>query len=97
MTFGTSFPPLSTGLAIPPGVDVDSHPDASIPYHRLYISGLAFSLSSDDIRAVFEAFGQIDFVDLHKDFVSLSQMHLIALITVRLVIRKGRLMSNLKS
>ncbi|KAK4683787.1 RNA-binding protein 23/39, partial [Tremellales sp. Uapishka_1] len=71
-TYGSSFPPLSTGLAIPQGVDVDAHPDASIPYHRLFVSNIAQNLSADDLKQVFEPFGALDFVDLHLDFVSPS-------------------------
>jgi RNA-binding protein 39 len=70
VTFGSSFPPLSTGLSLPPGLDVDAHQNASIPYHRLFISNLSLSLSTDDVRQVFEAFGEIEFVDLHYNFVS---------------------------
>ena len=69
-TYGQSFPPLSTGLRVPPDVDVDANKDASIPYHRLFVSNLAFTLSPDDIRAVFDPFGEIQFVDLHFNFVS---------------------------
>ena len=69
VTFQSSFPPLSTGLAIPPGIDVDAHRDASIPYHRLFVSSLASNLTSDDLRQVFEPFGAVEFVDLHLDFV----------------------------
>ncbi|WVR07450.1 hypothetical protein IAU60_004491 [Kwoniella sp. DSM 27419] len=67
VTYGSNFPSLSTGLAVPPGVDVDAHKDAAIPYHRLFISNLAFSLTADDLRQVFEPFGDIEFVDLHMD------------------------------
>ncbi|KAL7423463.1 Phosphatidylinositol-3-phosphatase SAC1 [Cryptotrichosporon argae] len=62
------FPPLSTGLALPPGLDVDAHAGASIPYHRLFVTGLAHSLSADDLFQVFEPFGAIEFIDLHLDF-----------------------------
>ncbi|ORX38594.1 hypothetical protein BD324DRAFT_621521 [Kockovaella imperatae] len=67
-TYQQSFPPLSTGLRVPHGVEVDAHKDASIPYHRLFVSNLATSLSSDDLGQVFEAFGEIEFVDLHYSF-----------------------------
>ncbi|WRT68315.1 uncharacterized protein IL334_005291 [Kwoniella shivajii] len=73
VTFGQNFPPLSTGLAVPPGLDVDAHKDGAIPYHRLFISNLAFSLSSDDLRQVFEPFGEIEFVDLHIDFSGMKK------------------------
>jgi RNA-binding protein 39 len=64
------YPQLSTGLRLPPGFDPDQNPDASIPYHRLYLNNVAHTLSEDDIRAVFEPFGQIDFIDRHLDHVS---------------------------
>ncbi len=73
VTYQSNFPPLSTGLAIPPSIDVDAHRDASIPYHRLFVSSLAHNLSADDLRQVFEPFGTVEFVDLHMDFVSLSK------------------------
>jgi len=64
------FPPLSTGLSIPAGLDVDKNKHSSIPYHRLFLTGVAYSLTPDDIVQVFEAFGPIEFVDLHRDHVS---------------------------
>ncbi|KAI9637373.1 uncharacterized protein MKK02DRAFT_23907, partial [Dioszegia hungarica] len=64
---GIQFPHLSTGLRLPPGFDPDQNPDASIPYHRLFLINVAYSLSQDDIRAVFEPFGEIDFIDQHLD------------------------------
>ena len=64
------FPPLSTGLRLPPGLDPDSHKEASVPYHRLYVQNLAYNLTIDDLAAVFEPFGQIEFIDLHLDYVS---------------------------
>ncbi|KAK8854850.1 hypothetical protein IAR55_003589 [Kwoniella newhampshirensis] len=79
ITFGATFPPLSTGLALPPGIDPDAHRDAAIPYHRLFISNLAFSLTAEDLRQVFEPFGEIEFVDLHMDFPmsnsKMSELH----------------------
>lgn len=69
----TRFPPLSIGLQLPPGVDADDHAGAAIPYHRVYITNLADSLTSDDLRQVFEPFGEIVFVDLHKDVLGNSK------------------------
>ena len=68
--YQTRFPALSQDLYIPPGVDVHANRDASVPYFRLYISNLAFSLTADDLKQVFDPFGEIAFVDLHRDFVS---------------------------
>ena len=33
----------------------------------LYVGSLHFSLTESDIQQVFEPFGELDFVDLHKD------------------------------
>ncbi|TPX58303.1 hypothetical protein PhCBS80983_g03233 [Powellomyces hirtus] len=40
---------------------------AEAPITRLYIGSLHFSLTEDDLKAVFEPFGPIDRIDLHKD------------------------------
>jgi RNA-binding protein 39 len=34
---------------------------------RLYVGSLHFNLTESDIRQVFEPFGDLEFVDLHKD------------------------------
>ncbi|KAG0177875.1 hypothetical protein DFQ28_005336 [Apophysomyces sp. BC1034] len=34
---------------------------------RLYVGSLHFSLTEDDVRQIFEPFGALEFVDLHKD------------------------------
>ncbi|ORY96849.1 hypothetical protein BCR43DRAFT_492371 [Syncephalastrum racemosum] len=36
-------------------------------YQRLYVGSIHFSLTEDDIRQIFEPFGPLDFVNLHKD------------------------------
>lgn len=35
-------------------------------YQRLYIDSLHFSLTENDVRQIFEPFGPLDFVNLHK-------------------------------
>ncbi|KAI8097962.1 uncharacterized protein B0P05DRAFT_460906 [Gilbertella persicaria] len=35
-------------------------------YQRLYVGSLHFSLTEDDVRQIFEPFGPLDFVNLHK-------------------------------
>ena len=35
--------------------------------HRLYVGSLHFNLTEADIKQVFEPFGELDFVDLHRD------------------------------
>ena len=37
---------------------------------RLYVGSLHFNLTESDIRQVFEPFGELDFVDLHRDPVT---------------------------
>ncbi|EPB82230.1 Phosphatidylinositol-3-phosphatase SAC1 [Mucor circinelloides] len=36
-------------------------------YQRLYVGSLHFSLTEDDVRQIFEPFGALEFVNLHKD------------------------------
>ena len=36
-------------------------------YHRLYVGSLHFNLTESDIKQVFEPFGELEFVDLHRD------------------------------
>lgn len=35
--------------------------------NRLYVGSLHFQLTEDEIRQVFEPFGELEFVDLHRD------------------------------
>ena len=37
---------------------------------RLYVGSLHFNLTEGDIKQVFEPFGELEFVDLHKDSVT---------------------------
>ncbi|KAF9535439.1 hypothetical protein CPB83DRAFT_753993 [Crepidotus variabilis] len=48
-------------LNLPPGVK------ASHGSMQLYVGSLHFNLTESDIRQVFEPFGELDFVDLHRD------------------------------
>ncbi|QRV75780.1 RNA recognition motif protein [Ceratobasidium sp. AG-Ba] len=52
----------SSSLHLPPGV---SHPHAGAM--QLYVGSLHFNLTESDIKQVFEPFGELDFVDLHRD------------------------------
>jgi len=36
-------------------------------YYRLYVGSLHFNLTESDIKQVFEPFGELEFVDLHRD------------------------------
>ncbi|KAH7883549.1 hypothetical protein F5I97DRAFT_1813832 [Phlebopus sp. FC_14] len=48
-------------LNLPPGVN------ASHGAMQLYVGSLHFNLTESDIRQVFEPFGELEFVDLHRD------------------------------
>lgn len=38
-----------------------------MPRSRLYVGSLHFNLTESDIKQVFEVFGELEFVDLHRD------------------------------
>ncbi|KAH7321214.1 linker between RRM2 and RRM3 domains in RBM39 protein-domain-containing protein [Stachybotrys elegans] len=40
---------------------------SSIPFHRLYVGNIHFNVTEEDLRAVFEPFGELEFVQLQKD------------------------------
>lgn len=69
---GPRYPPITPG-AIPSSIDPNAHAGAAIPYHRLYITKLSDTLSNDDLRQVFDPFGEIEFVDLHIDRAGASK------------------------
>lgn len=54
-------------LAPPGQLHRDRFAGAEIPYHRLYVGSLHFDLTADDVKQVFAPFGEIEFVDLHRD------------------------------
>ena len=41
--------------------------EISDTYFRLYVGSLHFNLTESDIKQVFEPFGELEFVDLHRD------------------------------
>lgn len=43
-----------------------SHPH-SVPFHRLYVGNIHFSITEQDLQNVFEPFGELEFVQLQKD------------------------------
>lgn len=60
---------------LPPGVQIP-HGHTGAMYvtrialsanDRLYVGSLHFNLTESDIKQVFEPFGELDFVDLHKE------------------------------
>lgn len=42
------------------------HPN-SIPFHRLYVGNIHFSITEQDLQNVFEPFGELEFTQLQKD------------------------------
>jgi len=44
--------------------------DPILIFTRLYVGSLHFNLTEADIKQVFEPFGELEFVDLHKDSVT---------------------------
>lgn len=38
-----------------------------IPFHRLYVGNIHFSIGEDDLKSVFESFGELEFVQLQKE------------------------------
>lgn len=42
------------------------HPN-SVPFHRLYVGNIHFSITEADLQHVFEPFGELEFVQLQKD------------------------------
>lgn len=42
------------------------HPN-QVPFHRLYVGNIHFNVNEEDLRAVFESFGELEFVQLQRD------------------------------
>lgn len=38
-----------------------------IPFHRLYVGNIHFSITEDDLKSVFGPFGELEFVQLQKE------------------------------
>lgn len=43
-----------------------AHPN-SIPFHRLYVGNIHYNVTEQDLQAVFEPFGELEFVQLQKE------------------------------
>ena len=39
----------------------------SVPFHRLYVGNIHFSITEQDLQNVFEPFGELEFVQLQKE------------------------------
>jgi len=60
--------PVQAATAAPGGpLHRDRFAGAEIPYHRLYVGSLHFDLTAEDLKQVFAPFGEIEFVDLHRE------------------------------
>lgn len=44
-----------------------SSANAGIPFHRLYVGNIHFSITESDLQNVFEPFGELEFVQLQKE------------------------------
>lgn len=48
--------------------DSSQHNNANaIPFHRLYVGNIHFSITESDLQHVFEPWGELEFVQLQKD------------------------------
>lgn len=45
----------------------------SIPFHRLYVGNIHFSITEKDLQNVFEPFGELEFVSLQKEDLGRSR------------------------
>ena len=45
----------------------------SIPFHRLYVGNIHFSITESDLQNVFEPFGELEFVQLQKEEMGRSR------------------------
>lgn len=49
-----------------------AHPN-HVPFHRLYVGNIHFNVTEQDLQAVFEPFGELEFVQLQKDDMNRSR------------------------
>lgn len=40
---------------------------SGVPFHRLYVGNIHFSITESDLQNVFEPFGELEFVQLQKE------------------------------
>lgn len=46
---------------------VDQNAANQVPFHRLYVGNIHFSITEEDLKQVFEPFGELEFVQLQKE------------------------------
>lgn len=51
----------------------DSNNPNQIPFHRLYVGNIHFSITESDLQNVFEPFGELEFVQLQKEEMGRSR------------------------
>ena len=44
-----------------------------VPFHRLYVGNIHFSINEEDLREVFTPFGELEFVQLQKEEMGRSK------------------------
>ena len=47
--------------------DGNSGNNNGVPFHRLYVGNIHFSITESDLQNVFEPFGELEFVQLQKE------------------------------
>ena len=47
--------------------ETSSNTASGIPFHRLYVGNIHFSITESDLQNVFEPFGELEFVQLQKE------------------------------
>jgi len=47
--------------------ETGGHSNPSVPFHRLYVGNIHFSITEGDLQNVFEPFGELEFVQLQKE------------------------------
>lgn len=69
MQYHTAGAPIHLNVAPPAGPRAPPRPGPNMPNTeaRLYVGSLHFSLTDENVKAVFEPFGEIEYVDLHRE------------------------------
>lgn len=69
MQYHTAGAPIHLNVAPPPAAPRQQRPGPGMPNTeaRLYVGSLHFSLTDENVKAVFEPFGEIEYVDLHRE------------------------------
>lgn len=60
-----------------------------IPFHRLYVGNIHFSITESDLQNVFEPFGELEFVQLQKEEQGRSRGYGFVQSVTRILIKLG--------